>query len=141
MFTETTELGKLEIETILRISRTPGLPEIASDLYKVYCKRLCGFAAPDTDLDSIPGYTALSEKVKELNHSDDGLKSQSTTTSIGGDLISLSAFLSTLHSTKHASIQGSAYATACEKLVALLDKAELASITSSELHAALDAMW
>ena len=141
MFKGPTELGNLEIDTILRISRTPGLPEIASDLYKVYCKQLCGFAAPCINLESIPGYTALSEKVEELNQSENGSKLQSTTTSVDGDLTSLSAFLETLHSTKHASIQGPAYATACEKLVALLDRVELASITSNELHSALDAMW
>jgi tRNA guanosine-2'-O-methyltransferase len=110
-------------------------------LYKVFCKRLCDFANPALDLNSIPGYAALDHKVQELSRQDDAAKPQVTPSPTVDDFASLSTFLQTLQDTKHASIQGSAYATACGQLVAYLDKAELASITSNELHAALDAMW
>lgn len=56
-------------------------------------------------------------------------------------MISLSAFLQTLHDSKHVSIQGAAYETACDQLVGYLDAADLASIDSYQLHTALDAMW
>ncbi|KAF9700190.1 hypothetical protein EKO04_001944 [Ascochyta lentis] len=136
-----TQLLQQEIETVLRVSRTPGLPEIASDLYKVYCKRLCDFAAPETDSSSIPGYNALSDKVEELSTPDDASNSQTTTVLEEYDAGFLTAFLKTLQDTKHTSIQGTAYATACKSLIAFFDKAEPASIASDELHAALDAMW
>jgi tRNA guanosine-2'-O-methyltransferase len=110
-------------------------------LYKVFCKRLCDFANPALDLNSIPGYAALDHKVQELSRQDDAAKPQVTPSPTVDDSASLSTFLQILQDTKHASIQGSAYATACGQLVAYLDKAELASITSNELHAALDAMW
>ena len=90
---------------------------------------------------SIPGYSALNEKVEELSTSDGASEPQVTAPAIKSDLTSLSTFLQTLQDTKHASIQGPAYATACDELVAYLDKAELSSIDSDELHAALDAMW
>ncbi|KAF2632903.1 hypothetical protein BU25DRAFT_329348 [Macroventuria anomochaeta] len=136
-----TRLTQRAIEVILGVSRTPGLPEIASDLYKIYCKRLCDFADLDLGLSSIPGYIALNNKVEELSRIDEISKSQATAVSTDSDLASLSTFLQTLQDTKHTSIQGSAYATACDQLVAYLDKADLASITSDELHTTLDAMW
>lgn len=123
------------------MSRTPGLPEIATDLCKIYCKRLCEFAAPGTDLSSIPSYTALSDKVGELGKTDDGSNSMVTIASQDDTITSLAAFLNSLQETKYVSIQGPAYATACDQLIAFLDETDLASITSSELHSALDAMW
>ncbi|KZM26527.1 tRNA (guanosine(18)-2'-O)-methyltransferase [Ascochyta rabiei] len=136
-----TQLSQQEIKTVLRISRTPGLPEIASDLYKIYCMRLCDFAAPDTNVSTIPGYSALNDKVKELSIPDDASNLRTTTTSEDSGVGSLSAFLETLQNTKHASIQGPAYATACSRLIGFFDKTEPASIISSELYAALYAMW
>lgn len=120
---------------MLRLSRTPGLPEIASDLYKVYCMRLCDFAAHDMDLASIPGYDALKNRVEQLKQTDAASKPRPDS------VVSLSDFLQTLHETKHASIQGPAFAVACDQLVAYLDKVEPASLDPQELHAALDAMW
>ncbi|KAJ4347725.1 hypothetical protein N0V95_005179 [Ascochyta clinopodiicola] len=136
-----TQLSQQEIETVLRISRTPGLPEAASDLYKVYCKRLCDFAAPNTDFSTVPGYNALDEKVKELSTPPDASSPQTTTISEDSGIDSLSAFLETLQNTQHASIQGPAFATACNRLIRFFDKAESDSIAPVELHAALDAMW
>lgn len=133
-----TQLTQRTIEILLRVSRTPGLPEIASDLYKVYCKRLCEFAAPNLDLGSVPGYTALAARVESLTRTDEAVESQTTAVPT---LASLPAFLHTLQDSKHASIQGSAFATACKQLVTYLDEAELSTIDSGDLHAALEAMW
>lgn len=135
--TETTRLHQQAVEDVLRLSRTPGLPEVASDLYKVYCMRLCEFAASDVDLASVPGHAALKSRVEQLNETDVASKPNSS----ASGLASLSDFLKTLQETKHASIQGPAYAVACDELVAYLDKVEPASLDPKELHAALDAMW
>lgn len=139
--TGSTQLTQPTIEVLLRVSRTPGLPEIASDLYKVYCNRLCEFAVPTLDLKSVPGYTALVARVEDLNTPDNASGSQATAVPAIDTLSSLSAFLQILRDSKHASIQGPAYAVACNQLVTYLDKAELATIDSDELHTALDAMW
>lgn len=133
----TVGLSQQAISEVLRISRTPGLPEIATDLYKVYCRRLCEFAAPDVDLASVPGYDALQSRVEQLKLTE----ITSNSTSSASKLASLTDFLDTLRETKHASIQGAAYATACSQLAAFLDNADPASVDSDELHAALDAMW
>jgi tRNA guanosine-2'-O-methyltransferase len=89
------------------------------------------------DLASVPGYGALQSRVEQLNTT--AVTSEPTLPA--SKLVSLTEFLETLHETKHTSIQGSAYATACGQLVGFLDKAELASVNPDELHAALDAMW
>jgi tRNA guanosine-2'-O-methyltransferase len=136
-----TRLSLQTIETLLRVSRTPGLPEVASDLYKVYCKRLCEFAVPDLSLESIPGYLALVARVEELKSLHTAPEPQPAVASATSSITSLSAFLHTLHDSKHASIQGAAYATACDQLVAILDSVDLSTIKSDELHVALDAMW
>lgn len=123
------------------MSRTPGLPEVAGDLYKVYCKRLCEYAHPDLVLTSIPGYAALDDRVKELKRRGDEAKLQVTSNTDEIKITSLSGFLQILQDTKHASIQGSAYATACGQLTAYFNATDLAAITSDELYATLDAMW
>ncbi|KAJ4990810.1 hypothetical protein SVAN01_03599 [Stagonosporopsis vannaccii] len=136
-----TQLTQRTIEVLLRVSRTPGLPEIASDLYKVYCQQLCEFAVPDLDLKSVPGYAALAARVEDLSKPINASELQATAVSGTDSLHSLSAFLQILRDSKHASIQGPAYAIACNQIVAYLDKAEPATIDSKELHTALDAMW
>jgi tRNA guanosine-2'-O-methyltransferase len=133
----TVSLSQQTISDVLRISRTPGLPEIATDLYKVYCRRLCEFAAADVDLALVPGYDALQSRVEQLHTTE--VTPEPTLSA--NKLVSLADFLETLRETKHASIQGSAYATASGQLVACLDSAEPASVNPDELHAALDAMW
>lgn len=85
----------------------------------------------------MPGYDVLKSRVEQLNVTE----APSRTASGDSRLSSLSAFMGTLHKTKHASIQGHAYATACDELVAYLDETKPASINPKELHAALDAMW
>ncbi|KAF3042935.1 hypothetical protein E8E12_007608 [Didymella heteroderae] len=134
---EPIRLTQQAINDVLRISRTPGLPEIATDLYKVYCRRLCEFAAPDVDLASVPGYDGLRSRVEQL----DATEVTSKPISSASGPTTLTEFLETLRETKHTSIQGSAYTTACTQLAAFLDASEPASINSDELHAVLDAMW
>ena len=136
-----TQLSPQTIETLLRVSRTPGLPEVASDLYKVYCKRLCKFAVPGLSLESIAGYPALAARIEGLTNLHTATEPQPAVASTTSNITSLSAFLQTLQDSKHASIQGAAYATACDQLVAILDSVDLSAIKSDELHAALDAMW
>jgi tRNA guanosine-2'-O-methyltransferase len=85
----------------------------------------------------VPGYDALDSRVKQLNTA--GVAPEAT--SSASALASLTDLLDTLRETKHASIQGPAYATACGQLTAFLDNAEPASVNPEELHAALDAMW
>ncbi|KAJ8117556.1 hypothetical protein OPT61_g1264 [Boeremia exigua] len=135
------KLTQRAVEVVLRVSRTPGLPEIASDLYNVYCKQLCEFAVPDLDLNLVPGYTALAAKVEEISRSDIVIESRASVGSTNNSLPSLSTFLQALQDSKHTSIQGPAYAVACNQLVAYLDTTELTSIDPDELHFALDAMW
>ncbi|KAF2997160.1 hypothetical protein E8E13_005525 [Curvularia kusanoi] len=136
-----TQLSSQTIETVLRISRTPGLPEIAGDLYKVYCKRLCDFAVTGLSLDTIPGYSALAAKNEEFRSLPITAGSQPALLSTTSTITSLSAFLQTLQDSKHASIQGAAYATACNQLVVYFNNVDISSIDSDELHAVLDAMW
>ncbi|KAF1922832.1 uncharacterized protein M421DRAFT_76938 [Didymella exigua CBS 183.55] len=132
-----TQLTQQAVEVILRISRTPGLPEVATDLYKVYCRRLCEFAAPHVDLASVPGFEALSDRVEQLK----AIEAAAESTLVDYRLASVPHFLVTLRQTKHASIQGSAYAIACSQLADYFDNAEPTSIIPDELHAALEAMW
>lgn len=106
-------------------------------MYKVYCRRLCDFAASEVDLASVAGYDALSSKLEQLNTTE---ATSEQALSVSG-LTSLSDFLQTLHETKHASIQGTAYATACNQLVAFFESTAPTSINPDELHAALDAVW
>ncbi|KAH6642071.1 hypothetical protein C7974DRAFT_94767 [Boeremia exigua] len=135
-----TQLTERTIGVLLRVSRITGLPEIASDLCKVYCRRLCEYADPSLNLDSVPGYIALPARVEELSRPD-SVSELRVAAASDGKLTSLSSFLQILQDTKHTYIQGTAYATACNQLVAYLNKAELSSIDSDELYTALDAMW
>lgn len=102
--------------------------------------RLCEFAAAEVDLESTPSFTALSSKVQDLKKNEQASQS-SAKTSGHSNITSLASFLNDLQHTKHASIQGSSYATACSQLGAFLDTVEVAKIASHELYEALDAMW
>jgi tRNA guanosine-2'-O-methyltransferase len=135
-------LEQAEIDYVFRISRTTGLPEIASDLYKVYCKRLCDFVAPQSkDVLNVSSYKTLVDRLEELSISNAGSDRKASTRLGENDSFSLHGFLTELKNTKHVSIQGDAYGPACDNLVKTLNEADPASVKSGELYAVLEALW
>ena len=129
-----------EVDKILRISRLPGLPEIAGHLYAGYCQQLCELTTTGETLAGIPGYQQLREQVQKLakplepNKADD-------LSAPWAKLSSLQVLRKRLEESQHRIIQGEDYGPLCKALVSMLDQVEPATVNSTDLCVVLDAFW
>ncbi|KAG9191364.1 tRNA guanosine-2'-O-methyltransferase [Alternaria panax] len=130
-----------EIAEILSLSRLPGMPEVASDLHSIHCRKLCDLLDPDSESKDIPTNETLRAKCQKLEHPVD----QSTMPAFFGTdeagLPSIHSFVNNLHESKHGCIQGPAFAPACKSMVELLNRTEVADINPNHLHTILAALW
>lgn len=134
-------LTSTEIDKISRVSRLPGLPEIAGDLYKDYCTQLCDLTSPGWRDNDMPAYqqilheslrlTAPVESKVEVENSDSCADRPITLQDIRNDLVS----------SRHHCIQGENFAPMCEKLTRTLDRTQFSAISYSDLYLILDAFW
>lgn len=138
-------LTRSELAEIVGLSRLAGLPEISSDLLCIYCQELCNLLSADFELIYLPGYTHLNTRAERLKNSvDQGLSSAglgANKAKIEGHGSSLRPFIDELYASKHASIQGGAYAPACKSLIDLLDHVEARTLDHDELCTVLQALW
>lgn len=134
-------LEPADVDLILRVSRLTGLPEIASDLYGLYCKQLCDLVTPDhsTHMDSA-GYKSLYTRISYLEKENPQISDELAEPIVDG-LPPLQGFLKQLNDTKHCSIQGDLYGPACKDLIKKLDQTEATFIEPSDMYSVLDALW
>ncbi|KAF2126478.1 hypothetical protein P153DRAFT_78529 [Dothidotthia symphoricarpi CBS 119687] len=133
-------LEPADLDLILRVSRLTGLPEIAGDLYGLYCKQLCDYVSQDTSAQKeTASYKSLYTKILHLE-THPLASGQLTPCAVDG-LPPLQSFLQQLYDTKHCSIQGDSYASACKTLIQTLDRADATLIKSHDMYAVLDALW
>ncbi|KAF1947577.1 hypothetical protein EJ02DRAFT_92753 [Clathrospora elynae] len=134
-------LVSFEIAEILSLARLTGLPEVASDLHAVYCRKLCDLVVPELEVMNLPSDKALRVRFRKLEKPVDHSSLSGMFEEFGGDTPSLQPFLDELYATKHRCIQGPAYAPACKGFVKLLDQIAVASIDQDHLHIILTAFW
>ncbi|KAF2825664.1 hypothetical protein CC86DRAFT_324206 [Ophiobolus disseminans] len=128
-----------ELDRICRISRLPGLPEIASDLYSEFCWLLCDYSSDKIRLD-MPGYQQLRRQNQRLiapieSDTPGGL------VAVSGRLSPVQALRKQLGESKHRVIQGDNYAPVCKDIVGALDQMDPDLINAADLYAILDALW
>ncbi|KAF5846171.1 hypothetical protein GGP41_003614 [Bipolaris sorokiniana] len=133
------DFASAEIAEILSLARLPGLPEVASDLHSLHCRKLCDLIRPDSGSEMMPAEEALRARCKNLEKQVD----QSTTVTASDDTtpLSLQLFLKDLRESKHNCIQGQRFAPACKALTKLLDQMDANSVDPDEVHIALAALW
>lgn len=130
-----------ELEKILQVSRLPGLPEIAGNLYTEYCYQLYRLVTRRPDGLELPGYNQLLVRAQLLTKPTDQKTTPTPLNTAFGISSSLQIFLSRLEESKHLSIQGDQYGPSCNELLGLLDRLNPASIEPAVLYAILDAFW
>lgn len=136
-----TPLTLVEIEKVSRVSRLPGLPEIAGDLYKEYCAQICDLTSPDWKGTGIPAYQQIHQEAQKLTAP---LEPEDQTRNVQPTTAGPSAVLSLrkeLESSSHNCIQGDNFAPRCKDLIQILDQIDPASINLSDLYVVLDAFW
>ncbi|KAH5411940.1 hypothetical protein HBI47_158740 [Parastagonospora nodorum] len=134
-------LTSAEIDKISRISRLPGLPEIAGDLYREYCAQICDLTSSGwRDIDMLAYQQILHGALKlttpvesraRVENSGPRAESPMTLQDIRNDL----------ESSHHHCIQGENFAIMCKKLTKILDRTDSTSISYSDLYLILDAFW
>ena len=134
-------LEPAEIVEIINLSRLTGLPEIMSDLYSLYCAQLCELVTPDWTSLTLPGCAALYARVLKLHKPVDQGTSSTPSSVCIDKMMALQWFLKDLQESKHKSIQGTAYAPACNSLVKLLDGSDPDSVDQCDLYDVLEALW
>jgi tRNA guanosine-2'-O-methyltransferase len=147
-FKETSSFEGLEIsdlKILLRISRLPGQPEIATDLISTYCAEICEAAFSQSNSSvNLPGYDALKAKCNALqSHKTYAVhrqKRQPLSQEEEKDSSSLPQFLQTLKQTQHKSIQDDSFVSACANISAILDGG-LERSQHGDLYDVLDALW
>jgi len=130
-----------EIAEIISLSRLPGMPEVASDLHSVHCRKLCYLLDPDLESKGVPTSEALRAKCQKLEDPVDHSALQATFGARDGELPTIQSFINDLHGSKHSCIQGPAFAPACKSVIEFLDRTEPAEIDANELHTVLAALW
>lgn len=130
-----------ELTEIISLSRFSGLPEISNDLLGHYCKELCMKLRPDVGALNLPGFARLDTKSEKLSEAVDTVVSPTNVRENDASLSQLREFITELDDTKHASIQGEAYAFACKRLKTFLEHAAAEVIDSVDLSIALQALW
>jgi len=131
---------RAELDKICRISRLPGLPEIASDLYSEYCCRLCDLTSSDEIRAELPGYQQLRQQAGKLSAPMEPKSSEGRETT-PSNVSPLQALRTRLEVSRHNWIQGDNYAPVCKDLVVILDRIHPASIEAADLYVVLEALW
>jgi tRNA guanosine-2'-O-methyltransferase len=128
-------------DKVSRISRLPGLPEIAGNLYKEYCAKVCDSISPGwMDMDS-PAFQQIGHEAQRRRvPMQPETRPEGVTPSLDG-LSSLQALRENLEASNHRCIQGDNYASECKGLINILDRTDPASISHADLHSVLDAFW
>ena len=133
-------LPSSELNEIMGLSRFTGLPEIANDLYAIYCGQVCGFIQPDWQLLDLPGGADLRTRITKLEDAvDQGITP--TLPEIYDEDSPLRRFLKHINESRTEFIGGAGYAPACESLIKVLDHTETALIDQNDLFDALEALW
>jgi tRNA guanosine-2'-O-methyltransferase len=135
------KLDKSEITEILSLSRLPGMPEVASDLHKIHCQKLCDLLGPDLESSSVPTSEALRAKCRKLEDPVDHSPLDAAFGTCDNGLPTIQSFIDDLRDSKHSCIQGPAFAPACKGVIEFLDRTEAANIDADELHTVLAALW
>ncbi|KAL1797993.1 hypothetical protein ACET3X_004599 [Alternaria dauci] len=130
-----------EITEILSLSRLPGMPEVASDLHSIHCRKLCDLLDPDLEAMDIPTSETLRAKCQKLENPVDQSELPVSMTKSDSGLLTFDSFLNDLHNSKHSCIQGPAFAPACKSMIELLDRTDVANVSSDDLHTILAALW
>ncbi|CAN9300472.1 unnamed protein product [Alternaria alternata] len=130
-----------EITEILNLSRLPGMPEVASDLHSIHCRKLCLLLDPDLDSTDIPTNESLRAKCQKLENPVDQSTLPASITENNGGISTFESFLSDLHDSKHSCIQGPAFAPACKAMIELLDRTDVTNVDPNDLHTILAALW
>jgi tRNA guanosine-2'-O-methyltransferase len=147
-FKETSSFKGLEIpdlKILLRISRLPGQPEIATDLVSTYCAEICEavFSQSNAAVD-LRGYDSLKAKCDALqSHKTYAVhrqKRQPLPLRDESNSSSLQQFLQTLKQTQHKSIQDDSFVSACANVSEILDSG-LESSQRGDLCDVLEALW
>ncbi|KAF2703374.1 hypothetical protein K504DRAFT_392203 [Pleomassaria siparia CBS 279.74] len=139
-------IGVPELKTLLRVSRLPGLPEIATDLCITYCAEICRIALSENQAhESVPGYDALQIKYLSLQARQscllNGNNDHPIAQTIGDGTPTLGQFLKGLNDTRYRKIQDDAFVPACVSLGLILDNGGLEISQHSQLCEALEALW
>ncbi|KAF1921329.1 hypothetical protein BDU57DRAFT_488990 [Ampelomyces quisqualis] len=130
-----------EANKISRISRLPGLPEIAGDLYKQYCAQLCELTNPGwTDIDA-HAYQQIHCEFRKLSISTEPKPEMKEFESSSGNLSPLQALQKRLEESRHRCIQGDEFSPMCQGLIRVLDTIEPASTGVVDLYVVLEAFW
>ncbi len=133
-------ISSAEFEEIIRLSSLTGFPEIANDLFTMFCGRLCDLANPDWHSLTSPGCAALHARVIRLqSRADQG--SLPLILESCDDKPSLKGFLDRLRTSRVEFIQGANYRSACNSLSRILDHTEASLIDQNDLYDALEALW
>jgi tRNA guanosine-2'-O-methyltransferase len=136
-----TLLTPSELDQISRISRLPGLPEIAGGLYKEYCAQICDLTSPGwMDIDS-PAFQQIAHEAQRRKASTEPGSRLEGVNPTSDAWSSLHALQEQLEASKHRCIQGDNYAPSCKRLIALLDRVDTGAISHAELYSVLDAFW
>lgn len=130
-----------DLAEILSLARLTGLPEVASDLHSIHCRKLCDLVEPDLASENVPTDESLRVRCKKLEEQVDQSASAAISAPDGSQTPSLQQFLDDLRKSKHSCIQGPAFAPACKTLCNLLDQMEVGSVNPEDLHTALSALW
>jgi tRNA guanosine-2'-O-methyltransferase len=144
------DLNAEDFSLFPRVSRLPGLPEMAADLCTAYCADFCkafyfstGNVAAKKHSD-IPGYDLLSTRIQDLrtqpvsNHPITGQVIQSRNVK---RVPSLRHFLEELNSVQHKNIQDDLFPLACDEVIQFLDIHNPGSLSYPELCEVLEALW
>ncbi|KAE8855479.1 hypothetical protein PTNB73_10136 [Pyrenophora teres f. teres] len=135
------KLEPSELSEILSLARITGLPEVASDLHSIYCRKICDLIDPDLESLHLPTDESLRARCRRLEESVDQSTPTASFATIESGRLSLQSFLNDLHDSKHSCIQGPAFAPACKSLIELLDRTEVTVADSDDLHSILAALW
>ncbi|RMZ71350.1 hypothetical protein GMOD_00005892 [Pyrenophora seminiperda CCB06] len=135
------KLEPSEISEILSLARITGLPEVASDLHSIFCRKICDLAYPDVAALGLPTDESLRARCQKLGEPVDQSTADASSATNDSRILSLQSFLKELHESKHSCIQGPAFAPACKSLVELLDHTDVAGLDPDDLHSILAALW
>lgn len=134
-------LVSVEVDKISRISRLPGLPEIAGDLYKEYCIQICDLLCQDWKESGETEFKQILSEHRRLKTSILPGSDADGTSLTSGNAPVLQDLRKDLENTKHLSIQGDGYALFCRTLIGVLEKADPIFVNNSDLHYILEAIW
>ena len=130
-----------EITEILSLSRLPGMPEVASDLHSIHCRKLCDLLDSGLEAKDIPTDETLRAKCQKLENPVDQSALPASFDKSDTGSPSIQSFLKDLHESKHSCIQGPSFAPACKSMIELLDRTEVVSVDPNDLHTILAALW